>query len=309
MQIRKNREDDLGLGGRVAPDRGERLVQEDGSFRVRRIGRSWRAVLDLYHRLLVMRWSRLLCLLFAGFLAVNVLFALAYVACGEAAIAGGDPDHGRFARSFFMTVHTFTGVGYGNIVPVSMAANLVMVLESFVGLLSYALATGLIFARFSRPLADFRFSKRVIVAPYRDGRGLMFRIANRRNNLVVGLHARVILSRIERTETMTKRRFEGLALERDEIAYFPLSWTVVHPLDEASPVARWTKNDWEEHDAEIIVMLMGTDETTSQGVHARYSYRPQDVECDVRFRDLFLRHEAGNPTAVDLRLLDDFEPV
>ncbi len=266
-------------------------------------------MLGLYHRLLTMPWARLLGLLLAVFLGVNVLFALAYIACGPTAIAGGEASWGRFGQAFFMTVHTFTGVGYGNIVPVSLTANLIMVAESFVGMLSYALATGIIFARFSRPCADFQFSTRAILAPYRDGRGLMVRVANRRNNLIVGLHARITLSRVEQREDMTTRTFDSLELERDEIAYFPLSWTVVHPIDAESPVHGWSMADWEKNDAEIIVMLTGTDETTSQAVYARYSYKPHEMETDVRFRDLFIRHEAGNPTAIDLRRLDELDVV
>ncbi|MDH3590460.1 MAG: ion channel [Planctomycetota bacterium] len=306
--IRTN--EDLGFGTRAATRRGERLLHRDGSFAVRRVGRGLLARLSAYHALVTMSWPRFIGLVAGAFFGVNAVFAVLYLMLGADAVTGTDATaaHGPFLERFFMSVHTFTGVGYGNIVPATLAANVVMAIESFAGLLSYALATGLVFARFARPLADIVFSEKALIAPYRDGgRAIMIRIANQRNNQILELGAQLVLSTIERRPDMVTRRFQELPLERAHIPTFPLSWTIVHEIDADSPFAQWTEDYFREHDAEILVLLNGIDETTSQPVHSRTSYKCEDLVWNARFQSPFARHEAGNPTAIDIRRLHDFE--
>jgi inward rectifier potassium channel len=302
---------DLGFGSVVAARSRTRLLNANGSFNVVRRGLGWRATLALYYRLLTLSWPRFVALLLLLFLLFNAGFAVAYLLCGPGAIRGGTPDGPpatRFAEAFFFSVHTFATVGYGALTPGNLAANLVMTGESFVGLLAVALATGLAFARFSRPRADILYSRQAVVAPYRGLAGFMFRVANRRPNQIVELHARVVLSALAAAGD-GRREFHELALERERVSFFPLAWTIVHPIDAASPLAGWTESELEGRDAEFLILLTGFDETFSQTVHSRSSYKSGDVAWNARFASLFEPQEPNAPLAIDLVRLHDVEPM
>ncbi len=310
---RSNREDlrDLGFGRAVADDTAHRMINRDGSFQVKRESLGWRGALSLYHRLLTMRWSSFLLSLLVAFLAINAVFAVAFLLLGTASISGSTMtgSNSHWWDSFFLSVHTITGVGYGNVVPHGLAANLLMTLESFLGFLFLALTTGVVFARFSRPRASIRFSKSAIIAPYQGGAGFMFRLANGRRNELINVGATVMLSLMEERDGMMKRKFVQLSLERNSIALFPLSWTVVHPIDADSPLAGLTQEDLESRDVEVLVMMEAIDETFSQPVYARTSYKADEVTWGARFSNVLRRHEKGVPFGIDLAELHATEPA
>ena len=302
---------DLGFGSVVASESRRRLLNRDGSFNVQRRGLGLRASLSLYYSLLTLSWPRFLGLLSLLYLAANGLFAVGYYLCGPAALAGRPAlaDGGRYAESFFFSVQTLSTIGYGEMLPVGLAANLLVTLESLVGLLFFAVATGLIFARFARPLADIVFSDRAVVAPYRGITGFMIRIANRRRNELVEVSAKVIFSRMEMRDAEPIRRFYELPLERGRVTIFPLSWTIVHPIDEASPLAGMTSEELAAVDGEFLVLLTGIDETYFQRVYSRSSYKAGEVIWNARFADI-LRHPRGaEPITVDVRHLHDVEEL
>ena len=184
---------DLGLGAVVSSESTTRLLNRDGSFNVRRAGLGWWESQGAYHTALAMTWPKFLMVSTAIYLAINVAFALAYLACGPDALVGAAPDQlgGVFGRAFYFSVETFATIGYGNISPVGAAPHNIMVIESLTALMSQALITGLLFARFARPNAAIRFSRQMVVAPFRGGGGLMFRITNKRENQIIDLTARV----------------------------------------------------------------------------------------------------------------------
>lgn len=301
-------ERDLGFGSVVASRSEGRLLNRDGSFNSRRVGLGPFASLHIYDALLTMRWSRFLLVVVLAFFATNATFALLYAALGGDALAGGSFSS-SVVRAFFFSVHTLSTVGFGSIVPASIAANVVMTLESLVGLLEVAITTGLVFARFSRPRANILFSRNAIVAPYREGRGLMFRIANQKSTQIIELEATVIYSWMENDGERWIRRFQQLPLERDQVSFFPLAWTIVHPIDKKSPLHGLTSAACKEADAEILILLKGTDETFSQWVHARSSYKAEEIVWDARFTDIFLRSETKAIVGVDLGRLSDYERV
>ncbi len=302
---------DLGFGAVVAARSSARLLNSNGSFNVVRRGLGWRATLSVYYRLLTMSWPRFLLLLFLLYLVFNAGFAVGYLLCGPGAVRGGtaDPEPAaRFAEAFFFSVHTFATVGYGALTPGNLAANLVMTLESFVGLLAVALATGLAFARFSRPRADILYSRQAVIAPYRGITAFMFRIANRRPNQIVELHARIVFS-CRSADDLGRREFHELALERERVSFFPLSWTIVHPIDGTSPLRGWDASDLERRDGEFLILLTGFDETFSQTVHSRSSYKSDEVAWSARFASLFAEQPAGAPLAIDVARLHEVEPA
>ena len=298
---------DLGFGSFVASESRERLLNKDGTFNVVRRGRGFFASTSPYHALLTMSWRGYFGLVIAAYLVVNTFFAAAYTLCGPGALEIAGPRMATFAEAYFFSVQTLATIGYGRIAPVGMAANLLVTLESLVGLLGLALATGLLFARFSRPIADIVFSRDAIVAPYRGIRAFEFRIANRRNNQVLELAAQVLFSRLEPGGSKRVRRFYDLSLERHKVVFFPLSWTVVHPIDKASPLYGLTPKDLHEADAEILILLTGIDEAFAQTVLARSSYKPDEIVWNAKFVDVFQRRRNGGSLAIDVGKIHSIE--
>ncbi len=301
---------DLGFGTRVAEEAGQRLLNHDGTFNVRREGLSLFRSRGLYLHLLVIRWSAFHAIVAAAFLVFNTVFATAYLLCGEGALrgAGGSTLPERFADAFFFSVQTSTTIGYGQVAPVGLAANIIVSVEIMVGLLGFALATGLVFARFSRPNARVVFSNLAVVAPYRGIAAFEFRVANERSNQLIQAEVSVLLSRMELHEGKMVRRFHRLALERDSVVFFPLHWTVVHPIDTSSPLHGVSREQFIASDPEVEILLTAIDETFSQTVHARSSYKSAEIVWGAKFADMYHRPGRG-VLSVDLRRLHVIEPA
>jgi inward rectifier potassium channel len=284
--IRNEEERDLGFGSVLSRQPSLRLLNRDGSFNVRRKKLNLLFRLGSYHGLLTMPWWQLSGFVVVSYLAINALFALAYLACGTAALDGAS-IHSPFWKAFFFSVDTFATIGYGNIVPVGMVANALVTAEALVGLFSFAVVTGVVFARFARPTAQIIYSKHAIVAPYRGITAFEFRIINARDNQLIDLQATVMLTRFEGQNGVRQRRYYQLALERHSVAFFPLAWTVVHPIDENSPLFGWDQETLRASHAEFLILLRGTDETFAQTVHSRSSYSGDEVLWGRRFASLF----------------------
>jgi len=305
------RDGDLGFGSVVSRESHQRLLNPDGSFNVARSGLGLIAAFAPYQQLLTMSWAAFLGTVSATYALFNLLFAAAYFVCGPNALLGPGSEMlgGAFSRAFFFSVQTFATIGYGQIGPNGFAANAIVTVEALVGLMFQALATGLLFARFSRPTASILFSQRAVIAPYHNGQSLQFRIANRRRNEIIQLEAQVLFSAMQPDgRGGTVRRYTLLPLERNRVTFFPLSWTIVHPIDENSPLAGKTAEQLEASEAEVLVLLSGIDETFAQTVHARSSYRAEEIVWRARFRSIFVR-EDGSRLAVDISRLHDIEPV
>lgn len=270
-------------------------MNRDGSFNVVRGGLAWRDFLHPYHRLLTMSWGRFFLLVAVAYLAINLVFALAYLACGPGALSGGEsPDlAGRLSHAFFFSVQTLATIGYGKITPEGLAANMLVSVEALAGLLGTALATGLLFARFSRPSAKVIFSDVAVLAPYKDGTALMFRIANGRNSELTDARVLVTLSREELNGGKRTRKFHELALERTKVMFLATQWVVVHPIGEASPLWGVSEDEFRASAAEILILLTAMDETFSQTVLTRSSYRESEVIWGAKFRDIYENHPSS----------------
>ncbi len=297
---------DLGFGSVVARQSRERLLNRDGSFNVRREGLGFFQSLSAYHWLLELTWPRFLLVLGGIFLGVNLLFAGAYDLCGPAALSGiaARDGFGRFLGDFFFSVQTFATIGYGGIAPARTAANVLVVLEAVTGLLLVALGTGISFARFARPRARILFSERAVVAPYGDGEAFMFRLANAHKSELTDLRARVLLAY---RKPDGGRAFVPLELERDNVLFFPLSWTVVHPIDARSPLRGKSVAELAAHRAEFLILLTGTDETFAQVVHARSSYEISEIVWNARFVSLYNPPDQDGGISIDVGKLSEVE--
>jgi inward rectifier potassium channel len=307
---REDKDRDLGFGARVAQQAKARLLNQDGSFNVVRTGLPFWRTLSAYHALLTMSWLRFFTLITFAYFAVNVIFAGAYLLCGPDALSGRSAHnpHERMLEDFFFSVQTLATIGYGSVAPKSLAANVLVTVEALFGLMGLALATGLLFARFSRPNTRIAFSEKAVVAPFRDGAALMFRIVNEHSNQLTDVQATVNFSRLVGEGAERARRFYELSLDRRRVLFMPLHWVVVHPIDEASPLRGLTREEFERDDSEVMILLSAMDETFFQTVHVRSSYKPHEVVWGYRFADMFLRTEDGL-MGIDLRKLDDIEPA
>jgi len=272
-----------------------RAINKDGSFNVRRRRTHWRDV-HPYLYVISISWPAFLGLVFASYLAVNTLFAAAYYLLGTGALQGHDPgtETSRFLTAFFFSAHTLTTVGYGSLAPRTNAANVIAAFEAMVGLMGFAVATGLLFGRISRPSAKIGFSEKMIVAPYQNGTSLQFRIVNLRPNMLMELDASVLLMTVDGPPGSLARKYNSLALERERIYYLPLTWTIVHPINESSPLFGKTAADLERLQAEFLILIKAYDDTFSQTVHARSSFRYDEITWNARFKTAFHIDSAGD---------------
>src|SRR6266550_3302368 len=312
-QEEQARDRDLGFGSVVSRQSRQRLLNPDGSFNVVRSGLGLLETVAPYQQLLTVSWTGFLAIVLALYLLINILFAAAYFAEGSAALMGPGANMlgGQFSQAFFFSVQPFATIGYGQIGPNGFSANALVTLEALVGLMYQALATGLLFARFSRPTAAILFSEHAIVAPYADMRALEFRIANqRRRNEIIELEAQVLYTAFEADgRGGLVRRYRLLPLERNKVTFFPLTWTIVHPIDEHSPLAGKTRENLEEVQAEILVLLTGVDETYEQTVHARTSYRADEIIWNAKFRSVFRGESPSQLLSVDVSRVHDVEKL
>ncbi|MGK7891300.1 MAG: ion channel [Leptolyngbyaceae cyanobacterium] len=284
----------------------ERLLNPDGRIEIVRLGYSndlWR---DRYHTMLTMPWSLFFLCMGLIYLAANALFAVGYLLGGDA-IANAEP--GSFVDAFFFSVQTMASIGYGAMYPQTLYANLLVTIESLVGLMGIAMVTGLTFARFSRPTTRVMFSDVAVVSPYDTIPTLMFRAANQRRNRIIEAQLTMTLVWNEISqEGHAMRRFYDLPLVRSQTPVFALTWTVMHPITPDSPLYGRTNQDLYDADTELVITLTGLDETLSQTVHARHSYGPSDIRRNMIFVDLFT-HLPDGRFAIDYERFHQVRPV
>ena len=300
--------EDLGLGGKLSERSRVRLLNHDGTFNVRRNDLGPFHPFNVYHTLLSLPVPRLLALMAAFYVVVNVFFAALYWLAGPDALAGAArAPLARFEDSLFFSVQTLATIGYGRLVPNTSIANILVALEALVGLLGFAILSGLLFARFTRPTAKIVFSRNAVIAPYDTGWALMFRLVNLRNHDLTDVRAVVSFAHWVEENGSRRRRFDLLALERQSIIFMPLHWVVVHPIDGHSPLRGLSRDSLNAADPEIVCLITADDETFAQTVHSRTSYDKGDIVWGARFRDMYTFDV--DHVAIDLTRLHDLDPV
>jgi inward rectifier potassium channel len=302
---------DLGFGRVVSQQRELRLLNRNGTFNVQTRGRGLHAFLA-YSNLVSTTWGRFFLFVAILYLALNGFFAVGYVVCGAGGLVNTIDTgiYSPFLKAFFFSIHTSATIGYGSTVPVGLPTNILVALESVVSLLGLAVVTGLVFARFSRPVADILFSQSAVMSWIGGLRSFQFRIINTRNNQIIDLHVRLLVSRFENNASgVSVRRYYPLRLERESVVFFPLSWTVVHSIDQDSPLFGVTEDELCATGAEFLILLTGMDETFSQVVNARTSYRANEVVWDAKFTDIFIYDPEGRMAGVDMKRFHDTAPV
>jgi len=285
----------------------QRAIEKDGSFNVRKKGVGLRNF-HFNQFLINISWLKFFLVILSGYILVNAIFAGLFLIAGIRNIQGGDASSplNAFLSAFFLSVHTLTTVGYGTIAPNSFWTNVIASLEALVGLMGLALATGLLYGRFSRPSTRIVYSEHAIISPFRDRTSLQFRIANMRTNTLMELEARVMVMTVTGSADNHKREYHALTLERPAIYFLPLTWTIVHPIDEKSPLFGKTSEDLASSQTEVLILIKAFDDTFGQFVHSRYSYRFDEIRWGARFLPAFSITDDGD-MALELNRLSELE--
>jgi inward rectifier potassium channel len=290
--------------GRVAR-KPLRLTVPGADYGIRVIGHRPTPLRDFYHAILHLPWTVTFAVIAAAYLTVNAVFAAVYLAVGGVAHAAS----GSFVDAFFFSVQTMGTIGYGAMFPESRAANVVVVTESLVGLVLTALATGLVFAKFSRPTARLVFSRHAVISPVNGRPTLSFRMGNERGNAIVDAQIRLVVTLRETTaEGNLFYRMHDLRLARDRALSLARSWAVMHPIDADSPLAHATPDTLARDEAELQVLVVGLDDTTMQPVHGRHGYYARDILFGARHVDVLSEADDGD-LVLDLRRFHDVEPT
>ncbi|MBS7562876.1 ion transporter [Mucilaginibacter sp. Bleaf8] len=303
-----NPEDDLGFGNQAI---SQRIVNRDGTINVKRKGLPALNTFDNYNTLITMSWPKFWLMVIGAYLITNILFATIYLLLGINNLNGADgntPLH-HFFDAFFFSAQTLSTVGYGHISPKGIATNFVAAFESMIGLLAFALATGLLYGRFSRPSAKISYSDQMLVAPYLGtGRGLMFRMANKRRNILIDVDVEVIFSYNEMVDGKPVRKFFPLELERSKVSMLTLSWTVVHPLNNNSPIKNITLEELRATNAIFTILIKAYDDAFAQTVHSRTSYQYDEVIWGAKFTPAFY-HDQDGKVVLDINKISDHIPA
>jgi inward rectifier potassium channel len=301
---------DIGFGTQALSDH-QRLIRQNGRFNVQRKAANPFHAYNVYTWLIRIGWWQFTSLVVGWYLAVNTLFAVFYWLIGVENLTGIDRSNvlESFMDAFFFSAQTLTTVGYGRIAPVHIPASTVAAIESMVGLMGFALVTGLLYGRFSRPLPNLAFSKRMLVAPYNGGRALMFRLANKSQNQLIEAEVSMALAyREPDAQGKMMTQYRGLPLELRTVQFMPLSWTLVHAITPESPVYGWTQDDFALRNVEIIVSFKATDDTFMQTLHDRTSYLFEEIVWGAKFIRVFDPQPDGS-TVLHLDRIDEHEPV
>lgn len=305
MDKKKNIEyNDLGLATKNAFN-GYRSLNKDGTFNARKINVPFLERINFFHSLISMSWVKFITLITLGYLIVNVIFATVYVLVGVEYLTGinRSSELDNFIEAFFFSSQTITTLGYGRVAPIGIAANSIAAIESMLGLLAFALTTGMLYGRFSKPSAKIKYSSHAVMAPYQDINAFMFRVVNPQSNQLLEVEVNVTLSM--RRENSHLRNFYALDLERTKVVFFPYMWTIVHPINNSSPLYNLTAAEVIANDAEFIVVIKAFDESFSQTVYSRYSYNAFEIKWGEKF--VYLLKQEKDSVSVDVGRLNETE--
>ena len=298
---------DTGFGSN-ANNFGGRFINKDGTFNLRREGISLINRFSVYQRMLTMPRWKFISVIIIFYFAINILFTLAYFLIGAGQLQGliATTPWGKVKEVFYFSTQTFTTVGYGRINPLGDGANIISSLEALTGFLSFAIATGLIYGRFAKPKSYLAFSEHALISPYRGRTGLMFRfVTYKDNHTLTNVEIKVnIAIRVEENGD-AQYKFYDLTLERYKVDSLPMNWTVVHDIDENSPIYGFSKEDIVASDLELYVLITAFDEVFSSPVLQRTSYTYQEMKFNAKFVPMYRESEDGMTTILELHKLNE----
>jgi inward rectifier potassium channel len=289
-----------------SPTSWVRTLTRGGEFSGVSISGKTRRIDDFYHFVMDARWSIVLVFIAVAYIVTNTIFASLYLLGGDCIIAA---QPGSFSDAFFFSVQTMATIGYGAMAPKTMYAHLLVTVEAIIGLFGVALATGVVFAKFARPTARVSWSDVALLTTRNGVPHLVFRVANARENQIVEASIRLSVLKFEVTsEGERMRRYFDMSLVRSQNPIFAMTWTVMHPIDENSPLHGMTFADMVAGRIEILAILTGLDSTFGQTIHARFAYSTEDFRENARFKDIVVEMPNGM-RQVNLDRISDWEPM
>lgn len=290
---------------------GGRFFNKDGTPNMQVKGLHFMARMNIYHSLLFMkRWKFILSIMLF-FIAINVVFASLYLMIGLEHLGGlvATTNAEKFGEAFFFSAQTFTTVGYGRINPIGFMASFVAAVEALTGLLSFAIATGLLYGRFARPRPFIKYSKNALFAPFKEGIAFMYRMVPYTKNYLVNVEVKMTLAIRVTEDGIQKNRFFNMELDIAKANTLTSNWTLVHKIDENSPLYQLTKEDIELGKAEVLIFVQGFDESFANTVISRNSYTYEEFVFGGKFLPMYHADEQNQSTILHLDKLDDFEKV
>jgi inward rectifier potassium channel len=298
-------QEDLGLGERVIEENRTRFINRDGSFNVHRKGVFEHGSFSPYHAVLNASWWRFNLGILGYYFVANFIFTILYFMSGKSAFPDiSNLDAGRrLGQLFFYSVQVITTLGTSPLHTANSMADTVLAIEAMVGIIGFALGASLLFARFSNLPVKIIFSEKALVAPYKGITGFMFRIINGRSNEMVNAAATVTVSL---NESDGKRHVHRLALERESVLVFPLNWTIVHPIDEQSPLYGLTAKDLADRHAEFLISFTAVDQDLSKTVYVRSSYTNDEILFGYKFVSILEKSSDGT-VIVDPKRVSEIE--
>jgi len=307
---RMRKGEDLGLDRGAAQGR-QRTINKDGTFNTeRKTGRLFGNFV-LYHWLITTSWKNYWLVVMAFYIFMNILFASLYLLVGVEQLSGIAEGTlmEQWLYCFFFSAQSFTTVGYGGVHPVGPDANILAVTEAFIGLMTFALATGTLYGRFSKAVARIKYSPVILITPFKEGYGMMFMVANESSSTLVEMEARVNLSWVDVDESgKPLRRFQQVNLEIDKISMFPTNWVVNHPIDPESALYGKTLEEIKALDVEVFILLKGFDDVFSQTIYSRHSYLANEFVWNAKFRRPFHVNEKGK-VVLDLTKVGEYDQL
>jgi len=298
---------DTGFGTN-AGDYGGRFVNRDGTFNLRKEGVPFLGRFSVFHSMLNLPRWKFICLIIGFFLAINLLYTLIYLIIGTDQFTGmiAGTNWEKVKEIYFFSTETFTTVGYGRVNPIGDGANFVASIEAMSGFLSFAVATGLIYGRFSKPKSFLVFSDFALIAPYQDKTALMFRfVSYKDNHILTNVEIKVNIGLIVEESGKAVYKFFDLQLERSRVDSLPMNWTVVHPIDQDSPLAGFTAEDMKAADVELYVLVRGFDDVYSNIVLKRTSYTYEEIQYNRKFKPMYRESDDGKTTILELHKLNE----
>jgi inward rectifier potassium channel len=289
---------------------GSRFINKDGTFNLHKKGWTFFDRFSIFYTMITLPLWQFITIIVIFFFSINLVYTGIYWWMGTGQFIGflDNTSLGKFKELYFFSTETFTTVGYGRVNPIGDGANLVAAVEAMSGFLSFALATGLIYGRFARPRAHVAFSDHAIISPYKDKTALMFRfVCYKQNHALSDVTVQVNLAMMLRENGEAKYKYYSLALERGKIESMPMNWTVVHPIDDQSPLFGFTSEDLAANDMEIYVLIRGFNDVYGNTVQQRTSYTYQEIHYNRKFIPMY--HETATGTVLELHKLSRHEAV
>lgn len=304
-RIKQENAENSGFGSRASG----RFINKDGLPNVKRRGVNVFNRLSWYHTMLNLSSFKFITYLVSMYILINLVFACIYYLIGVEHLTGIDKSNplDEFIDVFFFSSQTFTTVGYGRIAPIGFLASLVATFEAFLGLLTFAIATGLFYGRFSRPRAYLRFSDIAVIAPFQDVTALMFRLAPYKNNALTDADVTLSTAIEINEDGTTKSNFYRLETQLSKINTLSLNWTIVHKIDENSPFAGFSADDFKNTNIEIIVHVRAFDEVFSNTVVQRASYVSREIIYGAKFLPMYYPDEEKDSTVLDLDKINEYQ--